>query len=118
MTRRIPINVWSAMDTINLKVWTSNEDLYAEVNGIDYIQVTSAKAPPSFLFLLVERFDLECRHKRKRGIACTNFNAMAVKDITRATINITFEVDWYDWPGDGEYYRDDLSAVFRMLSSP
>ena len=78
MARRIPINVWSAMDTIDLKVWTSNEDLYAEVNGIDYIQVTSAKAPPSFLSLLVERFDLECRHKRKReGIACTNFNAMA-----------------------------------------
>jgi hypothetical protein len=84
------------MDTINLKVWTFNEDLYAEVNGIDYIQITSTKAQPSFLSMLAERFDLECHHKRKRGIACTNFNAMAVKDITRATIKITFAADWYD----------------------
>ena len=114
--RRIPINVWSAMDT-DIRVWTFNEDLYAEVNGIDYIQVTSAKAPPSFLSLLVERFDLECRYKRKTGIACTNFNAMTVEDITRTTIKITFDADWCNWPSDDkkEYYRDDHSAVFRQI---
>ena len=114
---RIPINLWSAMDT-DIRVWTFNEDLYAEINGMDYIQVTSAKAPPSFLSLLIERFDLACRHKRERGISCTNFNAMTIENITRATIKITFKADWYDWPSDvdKEYYRDDLTAVFRVLT--
>jgi hypothetical protein len=105
------------MDTIKLKVWTCNDALYAEVNGIDYIQVTSTKAPPSFLSLLVERFGLGCRHKRKIGIACSNFNAMTVEDITRATIKITFEADWYNWTEpDHVYYKDDLSAVFHVLT--
>jgi hypothetical protein len=43
---------------------------------------------------------------------------MTIENITRATIKITFEADWYDWPSDvdKEYYRDDLTAVFRVLT--
>jgi hypothetical protein len=74
------INWYPQNNNENVKIWTANKTLYAKVNSIDFVQLTSAKAQPSILSMLVHVFEIkECAAAFKKKSDLGIFKHAAIK---------------------------------------
>ena len=111
----IAVHVWSMDPAPEVKIFTLDEIVYASVSGVDYMEVKSAKAPPSLLYILVDIFELECGGGISRSdIKHVNVSVNLVEPMTRSgsLIKISFDVIWCD--NEQEYGNNDLYAVFAL----
>ena len=96
------------------RMWTVNDTLYAELDGLDYVEVTSAKAPPSFLTILIDacvgpNFASDC-------IKDVVVNSVTMEPMTRSNdrLKLTIDADWRDTDGK-RYNRSNISAIVMAL---
>lgn len=112
---KIGVNVWYMEPAPRIKIWTQNEKVYAEVDGVDYVEAISVKAPPSLLYVLVDIFELECGGEISRSpLKHSNINVNVVEKMTRSgsRIKISFDATWVD--NNKDYTNKDIGVVFVL----
>jgi len=95
-SKGVAVHVWS-MDISAMRIWTKNEVVYASVDGVEYVEATSAKGPPSFLSMLVYVFENELAGTAAvAGIDSVHVAVATVAKLNRSSsrVKITFEATW------------------------
>lgn len=89
---------------IIIMLWVADDEtVHAGVGGLDYVEVTSAKAPPSFLSLLVAKV---------AGFRNARVRVAEIERMTRSGARIRITCDAV-WSNEGEHYKR-VCAVFAL----
>ena len=91
-------------------MWTVNDTLYAELDGLDYVEVISTKAPPSFLTILINAREAPVWLKD------VVVNSVTMEPMTRSNdrLKLTIDAVWSD--SDGKHYNcSNISAIVMVL---
>jgi hypothetical protein len=84
--------------TTTTKIWTMDENFYVELDSVDYIELTSAKEPPSMLWILANVMVAEFETgiiPKQQGLNAVSMNVISI-DQTRSShrLKITLEALW------------------------